>query len=126
MRKGKVMRPFRPPRQSIERPARAEPTDQTNPEPQVIPYIKGIKMMSYREALECSEHGEVLRWSSDSDGEQVTLREKASVYGLNGNVISDSDGEREKRSMLFFLSLPGIAPTQKAISRRPTKAFDRT
>ncbi len=30
---------------------------------------KGIKMMSYREALECSRYGEVLRWSSDSEGE---------------------------------------------------------
>ncbi len=30
---------------------------------------KGIKMMSYREALEYSRHGEVLRWSSDSEGE---------------------------------------------------------
>jgi hypothetical protein len=31
--------------------------------------IKGIKMMSYRESLECSRYGEVLRWSSDSEGE---------------------------------------------------------
>jgi hypothetical protein len=30
---------------------------------------KGIKLMSYREALECSRHGEVLRWSSDSEVE---------------------------------------------------------
>ena len=30
---------------------------------------KGCKMMSYREALEMSKHGEVLRWSSDSEGE---------------------------------------------------------
>jgi hypothetical protein len=31
-----------------------------------IPYKKGIKMMSEREASECAEHGEVLRWSTDS------------------------------------------------------------
>jgi hypothetical protein len=31
---------------------------------------KGCKMMSYREALEMSKHGEVLRWSSDSEGDR--------------------------------------------------------
>ena len=35
-------------------------------EPHVIPFIKGIKLMSEREADECAEHGEVLRWSPDS------------------------------------------------------------
>jgi hypothetical protein len=30
---------------------------------------KGCKIMSYREALETSRYGEVLRWSSDSEGE---------------------------------------------------------
>ena len=36
MRKGKATRPFRPPRQSVDRSVHAEPTHQTNPEPQVI------------------------------------------------------------------------------------------
>jgi hypothetical protein len=40
-------------------------------DPQVIPYIKGIKLMSEREATECAEHGEVLRWSTDSEPEQT-------------------------------------------------------
>ncbi len=40
-------------------------------EPHVIPYIKGIKMMSEREATECAENGEVLRWSTDSEPEQT-------------------------------------------------------
>ncbi len=40
-------------------------------EPHVIPYIKGIKIMSEREATECAEHGEVLRWSTDSEQEQT-------------------------------------------------------
>ncbi len=79
MRKGRATRPFRPPRQAVERQVRAESTNQTDPEPQVIPYIKGIKMMSYREALEFSEHGEVQRWSTDSDEEQVILRAQASM-----------------------------------------------
>ena len=35
-----------------------------------IPCKKGIKLMSQREANECAEHGEVLRWSTDS-GEDV-------------------------------------------------------
>jgi hypothetical protein len=36
----------------------------------LIPFKKGIKMMSEREADEMAEHGEVLRWSTDS-GEDV-------------------------------------------------------
>jgi hypothetical protein len=32
-----------------------------------IPFKKGIKMMSEREADECAEHGEVLRWSRPTD-----------------------------------------------------------
>ena len=31
-----------------------------------IPYKKGIRLMSEREASECATHGEVLRWSTDS------------------------------------------------------------
>ncbi len=41
-------------------------------EPHRIPYVKGIKLMSDREATECARHGEVLRWSSDSDKEEMT------------------------------------------------------
>jgi hypothetical protein len=33
----------------------------------VVPFIKGIKMMSAREADECAEHGEALRWIEDSE-----------------------------------------------------------
>ena len=32
---------------------------------------KGIKLMSEREADKCAEHGEVLRWSPDSEVEQT-------------------------------------------------------
>ncbi len=42
-----------------------------------IPCRKGIKLMSEREANECSEHGEVLRWSTDSGEDeypQVTVQ----------------------------------------------------
>jgi hypothetical protein len=41
-------------------------------EPHRIPCVKGIKLMSDREATECARHGEVLRWSSDSDKEEMT------------------------------------------------------
>jgi hypothetical protein len=41
-------------------------------EPHRIPYVKGIKMMSEREAVEVTRHGEVLRWSPDSDREDMT------------------------------------------------------
>jgi hypothetical protein len=50
-------------------------------EPHVIPYIKGIKMMSEREADECARHGEVLRWSTDSDNEKIT--DKTTGIGIN-------------------------------------------
>ncbi len=40
-------------------------------EPQVIPFIPGIRMMSEREADETVRHGEVLRWSSDEDGDNT-------------------------------------------------------
>jgi hypothetical protein len=40
----------------------------------VVPYKKGIKMMSEREVQEVTDHGEVLRWSEDSgpDVEEVS------------------------------------------------------
>ena len=40
--------------------------------PVVIPFIKGIKLLSEREADEMARHGEVLRYSTDSDPEVVT------------------------------------------------------
>jgi hypothetical protein len=43
----------------------------TEQEPHVIPFIPGIRMMSYREVQEMSRHGEVLRWSSDEDGDNT-------------------------------------------------------
>jgi hypothetical protein len=43
----------------------------TEEEPHVIPFIPGIRMMSDREATEMCRHGEVLRWSSDEDGDNT-------------------------------------------------------
>jgi hypothetical protein len=49
-------------------------------EPHRIPFIRGIKMMSSREAEEMSAHGEVLRWSTDSDREDMTdTREERTI-----------------------------------------------
>jgi hypothetical protein len=44
-------------------------------EPHRIPYAKGIKLMSDREATECARHGEVLRWSSDTDSDKEEMTE---------------------------------------------------
>jgi hypothetical protein len=44
--------------------------------PLVNPYPKGIKLMNEREANEESKYGEVLRWSSDSDNEDIQERNK--------------------------------------------------
>jgi hypothetical protein len=52
-------------------------------QPHRIPYVKGIKLMSDREATECARHGEVLRWSSDSDKEEMTeIREDTTTRSV--------------------------------------------
>jgi hypothetical protein len=82
--KRQVMQPFRAPRSrtlkkgSVEqesdseaRLGKASPTRQSprhqgkqDKEVHVVPYLKG-----YRESQETAQYGEVLRWSSDSEGE---------------------------------------------------------
>jgi hypothetical protein len=78
------MAPFRAPREAHERPRRVwsdseaqEKIQQQNLRalearrlaipPLFNPYPRGIKLMSEREADEVARHGEVLRWSSDSE-----------------------------------------------------------
>jgi hypothetical protein len=79
------MEPFRAPREAKQTTATvrrsARQTDKkTNDEPTVIPFRKGIKLMSQREADECARHGEVLRWSSDSDEDAVSKAKKRTVH----------------------------------------------
>ncbi len=50
-------------------------------------YIKGIKMMSYREESDCAKHGEVLRWSADSEGEQTIDKLPQTTLGI---LLADS------------------------------------
>ncbi len=89
------MQPFRAPRSrtpkkgSVEqesdseaRLGKASPTRQSprhqgkqDKEVHVVPYLKGIKMMSYRESQETAQYGEVLRWSSDSEGETAAQQD---------------------------------------------------
>ena len=54
----------------------------------VVPFKKGLRMMSYREACEVSEHGEVLRWSTDSGSEGGVDLHEDKTY-------SDSEGPTE-------------------------------
>jgi hypothetical protein len=81
-----VMQQFRPPRsRAQERASNAEVSDvetlqgkghtirrsprrkgKQDSKVHVVPYKKGIKMMSEREVQEVIDHGEVLRWSEDS------------------------------------------------------------
>ena len=62
------MQPFRAPRNRSQK--KSEITSGKNEaEVHVVPYIRGLRMMSDREATEVAQHGEVLRWSSDSEGE---------------------------------------------------------
>jgi hypothetical protein len=72
----RVTEPFQAPRQAKEttgtvRRSVRQTDKMTNDKPTIIPFRKGIKLMSEREANECARHGEVLRWSSDSDHEEV-------------------------------------------------------
>ncbi len=86
------MKPFRAPRSGTEdkgkgesesirhiskvpKQARRSPrrTEKSHTEPQVIPFRKGIKMMSERESIETSQYGEVQRWSSDSEAGDVHI-----------------------------------------------------
>ena len=55
--KRQVMNPFRAPRQAGKKDTKVH----------VVPYIKGLKLMSEREATECARYGEVQRWSTDSE-----------------------------------------------------------
>ena len=75
--KRQVMQPFRAPRKgkaqsspTRQPPRRVQKQDQAV---HVVPYIKGIRTMSDREATECAQHGEVLRWSSESEGEVAEM-----------------------------------------------------
>jgi hypothetical protein len=54
----------------------------------VVPYIKGLRMMSDREATEVAQHGEVLRWSSDSDGE-----DEGGASKTDCNVVDEVESE---------------------------------
>ena len=89
------MQPFKAPRKSKEP---SSPTVQDSPTRQsprlqgksdkalhVIPFKKGIKQLSYREAIEMAEHGEVLRYSTDSGSEG----------GVDLNDVVDSEGETQ-------------------------------
>ncbi len=62
------MQPFRAPRNRLQKKIETR-SDKSEAEVHVVPYIKGLRMMSDREATEMAQHGEVLRWSSDSEGE---------------------------------------------------------
>jgi hypothetical protein len=61
--KRQVMQPFRAPRQQNAKssPTRQSPRRQGKQDQEVqdVPYKKGIKRMSYREALKTSTYGEV-------------------------------------------------------------------
>jgi hypothetical protein len=85
------MQPFRAPRSrpdnkgSVQQPSDSEaravkgsPTrcsprriGKPDTEVHVVPYMKGIRMLSERESQEMVQHGEVLRWSSGSEGEEA-------------------------------------------------------
>ena len=91
------MEPFRAPREAKQTTAtvRRSPrqTDKkTNDKPTIVPFRKGIKMMSQREAGECARHGEVLRWSSDSDEDEVSKAKKRTVH-LDSDTSSEEPTE---------------------------------
>ena len=81
------MQPFRAPRNRSQK--KSEITSGKNEaEVHVVPYIRGLRMMSDREATEVAQHGEVLRWSSDSEGEDEGGPSKTDC-----NVADEGDSE---------------------------------
>jgi hypothetical protein len=91
----RVTEPFQAPRQAKETTGTvrrsARQTDiKTNEKPTIIPFRKGIRMMIEREAGEMSIHGEVLRWSSGSDEQEISKAKNSTV-----NVDSDSEEPTE-------------------------------
>jgi len=112
------MAPFRAPREAHERPRRIwtdseaqERIQQQNLRalearrlaipPLFNPYPRGIKLMSEREADEVARHGEVLRWSSDSEEptefgvvwERVHHQEAIQPH-KNGSMVGDNNRDR--------------------------------
>ena len=70
--------------------------------PRENPYPKGIPMMSEREADECAKFGEVLRWSSDSEGDTEKTRKAAEIYTTEkARVLQDKWAERSKTIVLI-------------------------
>jgi hypothetical protein len=61
-----------------------------------IPYKKGLRLMSEREASECATHGEVLRWSSDSGEDEVCPQP---TLQLVQEEALDSEGPTEFRGV---------------------------
>ncbi len=100
----KVMQPFKAPRNRKEprspkvqdSPTRQSPRRQGNPDKEVhvVPFKKGIRMLSYREAIEMAEHGEVLRYSTDSGSEGGVDLSDGKIYSEQ-QYTSDSEGPTE-------------------------------
>jgi hypothetical protein len=91
--KRQVMQPFRAPRKgkAQSRPTRQSPrrVQKQDQEVHVVPYVKATRDMSYREATECATHGEVLRWSSESEGEVEEAQEKTNA--AQGHTIDSEE-----------------------------------
>jgi hypothetical protein len=65
--------------------------DKQDREVHLVPFKKGIKMMSERESVEVAEHGEDLRWSTDSGEDEYPQIQLQSV----GHATNDSEEPTE-------------------------------
>jgi hypothetical protein len=66
-------------------------------EPHVIPFIPCIKLMSEREATEMSKHGEVLRWSSEEEGDNTPTTNLASdTTGSTPDMFKSPETSQER------------------------------
>jgi hypothetical protein len=83
---GKASAPRRSPRK----------TGKQDTEVHSIPYKKGLRMMSEREASECAQHGEVLRWITDSGEDEVYPQP---ILQLVEEDALDSEGPTEFRGV---------------------------
>jgi hypothetical protein len=88
---------------------------------------KACRMMSYREALEMTRHGEVLRWSSDSEGEtdksDQAAKEKLSCP-FDGLVIPETELQTSPEKSIVETAVTdatGTDATQTETAIQPVK-----
>ncbi len=91
------------------------------------PYPNGIKMMSYREATECAEYGEVLRWSPDIESEQTIEKTppQSDTTGSTPEMFKSPEINQDRVPGFISENHPELTPTvvEKTVAPRKYKGW---